>query len=235
MADKTGVIQMAFAGDHAKNYDRVRERMMPIKDALHLCMRAVFTAVPEEGRFLLVGAGTGDELHALAAIFPHARFTVVEPSTDMMAVCKEKAEAANIVARCDFHTGFLDSLADKGPYDAATSILVSQFCVERADRVVFFRGIASRLKPGGLLVTADLSAELNSQSFKEMWPVWAAFQHGADMPQGMAEKFLASVGTHLALATEGEMAALLAESGFTDPVRFFQALMIHGWFARTSA
>ena len=232
MSDKTGVIQMAFAGDHAKNYDSARKRMAPIKEALHLCMKAVLAEVPQDGRFLLVGAGTGDELFALAAMFPQARFTVVEPSADMMSVCREKAEARHVASRCDFHTGFIDSLEDKGPYDAATSILVSQFCVERRDRIAFFREIAERLKVGGTLVTADLSAALESDKFTQMWPVWAAFQHGADMPEGMAEKFLAAVGQHLAVATEEEMEVLLAESGFGAPVRSFQTLMIHDWFAR---
>jgi tRNA (cmo5U34)-methyltransferase len=223
---------MAFAGDHAKNYDSARKRMMPIKGALHLCIEAVLADLPKDARFLLVGAGTGDELFALADMFKDATFTVVEPSPDMMAVCREKAEARGVAARCDFHTGFLDSLQDHGPYDAATSILVSQFCVERGDRIQFFREMATRLKPGGTLITADLSADLESENFKQMWPVWAAFQHGADMPAGMAEKFLAAVGTHLAVATEGEMEELLLESGLNAPVRFFQALMIHAWFAR---
>ncbi|WP_262692896.1 class I SAM-dependent methyltransferase [Kordiimonas aestuarii] len=232
MSENNAEAKAAFEGENARNYDKTRARLMAVKDALHFCMKHVLATLPVDARILCVGAGTGDELFALADMFPTARFTVVEPSAGMVAVCRDKAAARGVEGRCHFHTGYLDSLEDNGPFDAATAILVSQFCVVYEERVAFFRGIADRLHKGGILVNADLSADLKSAEFQGLWSVWATMLHGADMPPGTAEKFLEAAGRGIAVSTDGEIKALLTESGLEDPVHFFQFLMIHGWFSR---
>ena len=94
---------------------------------------------------LCVGAGTGAELSYLAERFPGWRFTAVEPSAPMLEVCRRRAEAQGIEGRCIFHEGYLESLPPSEPFDAATSLLVSQFILDPEERSGFFRAIAGRL------------------------------------------------------------------------------------------
>jgi tRNA (cmo5U34)-methyltransferase len=91
--------------------------------------------------------GTGAEIVYLAQRFPQWRFTAVEPSAPMLEVCRLRAEEHGIASRCVFHEGYLDSLPPSEAFDAATSLLVSQFILEREARSDFFRTIAERLRP----------------------------------------------------------------------------------------
>ncbi|WP_417450079.1 class I SAM-dependent methyltransferase [Kordiimonas sp.] len=224
-------VMAAFEGENAKKYDQRRENMAAIKNALHFCMVPILATLPENPNILCVGAGSGDELFALADIFPKAQFTVLEPSADMMAVCRDKAEAKGVVHRCRFHTGYLESLDDMGPFDVATSILVSQFCIRRGERAAFFKQIFTRLKVGGLLINADLSAALDSAEFKSLWPVWTCMLSGTNMLPDNAEKSLEVMKRNVLISPASEVEALLRDSGFETPVQFFQTLLIHGWYA----
>ncbi len=84
-------------------------------------------------RILVVGAGTGAEVRFLAPFFPHWRFTLVDPSAGMLAVCQRPAVAEGFADRCEFHVGHVVSLPC-GPFDAATSVLASHFLTDPIER-----------------------------------------------------------------------------------------------------
>ncbi|WZP00329.1 class I SAM-dependent methyltransferase [Isosphaeraceae bacterium EP7] len=116
----------------------------------------------DDARFLYIGVGTGPELIYLAERFPGWRFVAVEPSAPMLDVCRRKAEERGIADHCGFHEGYLDSLPQGEAFDAATSLLVSQFILDRQARTGFFREIAGRVLPGGVLVNAGLSSDASA-------------------------------------------------------------------------
>ena len=133
----------------ALEYDRRNEEYAPLLDALHLLMSTIFSDLPADSRVLSVGAGTGSEWIDLAHQFPQWRFTAVEPSAPMLDVCRRRTDECGIASRCDYHEGYLDSLAPSEAFDAATSILVSQFLLDLEARSRFFKAVADRLAPGG--------------------------------------------------------------------------------------
>ena len=83
-----------------------------------------------------------------------------------------KIDEAGIASRCQFHEGYLDSLPRTEPFNAATSILVSQFLTDPNQRRDFFHQIAKRLRPGGHLINADLASSLNSSAFDNLFEIW---------------------------------------------------------------
>src|SRR5690606_28899593 len=129
-----------------------------------------------------VGAGTGEEIAYLAKRFPEWRFCAVEPSAAMLDVCRAKAENEGFAARCQWHEGYLDALPVQAGFDAATCFLVSQFILEQDARIAFFRGIAARLRPGGLLASADLSADTASPAYDALLSVWLNMLRAAGIP-----------------------------------------------------
>ena len=85
-------LNSAFNQNCASDYDAQREKLAPIKETLHLCIRMLLSKFPSDIRVLIVGAGTGAELIDLAQAFPLWSFTVVEPASAMLEVCRQRAE-----------------------------------------------------------------------------------------------------------------------------------------------
>jgi len=219
--------QQAFNQENAAQYDKKREKLSAIKDALHLLTQAVLSPLAGQARVLCVGAGTGAELLYLANSFPQWRFTVVEPASAMMSLCQQKARAGRIDARCEFHQGYLDTLPEGDVYDAATSILVAQFILERQQRIAFYTQIARRLRQGGYFVNAELAGDIGDSAYENLLQPWIAMPKLADID------FNPSVfGKAVAVSSKEDIEDMLADAGFSEPVLYYQALLIHAWYSR---
>ena len=218
-----------FNHNSASAYDAQREKLAPIKDALHLSIQMLLSTFPDNTRALIVGVGTGAELIHLAEAFPLWHFTVVEPASAMLDVCRKRAEKCNIYSRCTFHEGYLNSLPDSGPFDVATSILVSHFIVNPNDRRQYFAEIALRLSPGAYLVEAALASDMSKPKFNHLLEVWVNMHNYAGMPVNVE-----SFGNKVAILPIEEVESIIESGGFDAPALFFQTLLIHAWFAKVS-
>ena len=221
--------------EQAAGYDERWARTAPIRDALHFLLDAAFAGLPPDTRLLSVGAGTGQEIALLAARWPAWQFTIVEPSGAMLALCRERARRDGFEARCRFHEGYLADLPEDEPFDAATSLLVSQFIVDPAARVDFFRGIARRLRPDGLLVSSDLAADVSSRDYEVMLGLWLRMMQGAGVPAAGVEQMRAAYAKDVAILPPGQVAALIRSAGFDEAIGFYQAGLIHAWRSRRAA
>ncbi len=222
----------AFGQAHAASYDQRFAKLSAMRDALHLLTAAVFADLPADARILCVGAGTGHELIYLAQKFPRWRFVAVEPSGPMLEICRRKAEDCGITARCVFHEGYLDSLPPSPPFDAATSLLVSQFILDPKARVGFFRALAERLRPDGLLVTADLASDTASANYQSLLEVWIRLMRETGSTPEQLENLRVAYGRDVAVLSLDQTSSIITAGGFETPVQFLQTCLIHAWFAR---
>jgi tRNA (cmo5U34)-methyltransferase len=220
-----------FNHSHASEYDRKYAKLSAMRDALHLLIAAVFADLPSRSRILCVGAGTGAEIAALAQRFSHWQFTAVEPSGAMLEECRKKAAGLGIESRCHFHHGFLDTLPPSEPFDAATSLLVSQFIPDLSDRTSFFRDIARRLRPGGWLATADLASDLASSEYRSLLEVWLRLMRETGASQEKLEALRTAYGRDVAVLPPVQVGRVISAGGFEKPVQFLQTGLIHAWFA----
>lgn len=227
-ADK---IKAAF-DQQAAGYDKQWAKLAPIRDSLHFLLESVFAPLPANARVLCAGVGTGAELAYLAARFPGWSFTAVDPSGAMIAECRQRAERDGFAVRCHFHEGYVSSLPDVGLHHAATSFLVSQFILEKELRIDFFRSIAARLKPGGLLASSDLASDVGSAQFEALVGVWMNMMAGAGIPPENLAKMREAWKRDVSILPPAEVASLIAAGGFEAPTQFHQAVLIHAWFAR---
>lgn len=184
-------------------------------------------------RILCVGVGTGAEVLPLANAFPEWTFLGLDPSAEMLEICRERLDRAGVLSRCELVHGYVHDLPAGGDYDAALGILVGHF-VPREERLDFYRSMTSRLRSGGYLVDTEISYDLGSPEFPSMLKSWEQVQR----LMGATAESLASLPTvlrdTLTVLSSAETESLLRRSGIALPVRFFQAFMISGWYGQKS-
>lgn len=226
----------ALFDKQASSYDQQWSKLAPINDALHLLTSTVLSELPPQAKILCVGVGTGTEILYLAQKFPEWHFTAVEPSTAMLDVFRRRADEHGIASRCVFHPGYLDSLPSNGSFDAATAFLVSQFILERDVRSTFFQSIAERLCPAGVLVSSDLAGDLAATDCQDLLDVWFRVMTGSGTPPSTAgiERMREAYSRDVAVLPPQDVRDIITLGGFDSPVLFFQAGMIHAWFAKRS-
>lgn len=218
-----------FNKEHSRTYDEKNRKLAPISDGMHFLIRLLLQGLSPKARVLCVGVGTGAEVLSLAAAHPEWRFLGLDPSADMLDVCRERLASAGVLERCELVHGYIQDLPPTEPFDAALSVLVGHF-VGRADRPGFYQQIASRLRPGGVFVNTEVSFDLDAPEFPSMFKSWEQVQllTGAT-PESLAA-LRAGLRDVLAVLPPAEVEGLLRQGGIPLPIRFFQAFMITGWY-----
>ena len=216
----------------APGYDKQWAKLVPIQEALHFLLRSVFADLPADARMLCVGVGTGAELDQLARSFPRWSFTAVDLSAAMLAVCRRRAHDGGYLSRCDFYEGSVASLPTENAYDGATCFLVSQFILDREARTEFFRAIADKLRPGGILASSDLASEIGSAQYEALLGAWLAMMAAAGVPPEGLQNMRAAYRRDVAVLSATAVEAIIAAGGFEAPVQFYQAGLIRAWFSK---
>lgn len=224
-----------FDQQRAASYDKTTAASAPMFEALRFLIRLIFAELPSEARVLCVGVGTGSELLDLAQNFPLWHFTAVDPAAPMLEICRARAQESGVASRCTFHEGFLDSLPASDAFDGATCLMVSHAMMDQDERRDFFRQIAARLRPGGILVSSDLASDKSTLAYDALLAVWMEMLKQSEIPAAEVEKYRASYATNAAILPPPQVASLIASSGFDAPLLFFQSLLLHGWYSKRSA
>jgi tRNA (cmo5U34)-methyltransferase len=222
----------ALFDKQAASYDTRWAKTAAIGNCLHLLLDSMFAELTENARILCVGVGTGAEMAHLAHKNPHWRFTAVEPSGKMLDICRQRAEKERFASRCDFHEGLLATLPPTEPFSAATCFLVSQFILDEQARAEFFREIANRLTPGGLLASSDLASDVNSTAYEVLLHAWMNMMSSADISPENLERMRKAYVNDVGVLHPNNVAAIIKSGGFESPVQFFQAGLIHAWISR---
>lgn len=180
---------------------------------------------PPAAQVLVVGAGGGLELVALAAHQPGWHFTGVDPSAAMLGLAREASTA--FAHRVELVEGTVDA-APAGPYHGATCLLTLHF-LDRVERLHTLQEIRRRLAPGARLVVAHHAPP---QPDRAAWLVRSArFAAGTDTEQANAVLAGQGMAQRLPLLTPADEEALLCSAGFTDVALFYAALSFRGWVA----
>lgn len=219
----------------ASGYEEQQKRLAPVHEGIYFQLPWIFSELPEDARILCVGLGAGAELSYLANRFPNWTFTAVEPSGAMLDICRLRAEKEGFVSRCVFHEGYVESLPHIELHDAATCFLVSQFILDHQARSQFFRAISERLKPRGVLVSADLSSTVGSAEYKALLKAWVSMLHAANVPADVIEKTHSAWEKDVAILPPQAIESIIKLGGFESSVQFYQAGFVHAWFSIRSS
>ena len=214
-----------FSGAAAANYGDGPPRMVPGFASLHRMISMLLEErTPQDGRILVLGAGGGLELKALAEAHPGWSLDGVDPSADMLAVAEQAT--APYRDRIRLHEGYID-IAPEGPFDAATCILTMHF-VPKDQRLKTLQDIHRRLKPGAPFAMAHISFS-QTEPERSLWIARHVAFAGTDPAN--VERAKEGIGTRLSILAPEEEEALLRQAGFTGVSLFYAGLSFRGWVA----
>ncbi|WP_311273305.1 MULTISPECIES: class I SAM-dependent methyltransferase [unclassified Rhizobium] len=216
-----------FDGDQA-GYAKSARRNVPGLDDLHrMTGQLLAERVPADGRVLVVGAGGGLELNALAEHHPGWSFDGVDPSADMLIVARETTAGA--ADRISFHLGDISAAPD-GPFDGAVCLLVFHH-ISFEERAATLRGIRQRLLQGSPFVLSHISIPEHEPD-RSLW-IDRHIDFGA-MAQFDSERrgeARIAMKERLSIYSPDQDEAHLRQAGFTAIAQFYQAFSFRGWVA----
>tara|TARA_R110002020_G_scaffold14062_10_gene49976 strand:- start:446 stop:1141 length:696 start_codon:yes stop_codon:yes gene_type:complete len=212
-----------FAGDAARSYAEGPPRKVPGFAGLHrMTAQLLAERVPPTGRILVLGAGGGLELQALASEHPFWTFDGVDPSADMLRTAQQVA--ADHLSRITLHEGYIDA-APAGPFDGAVCLLTLHF-VPREQRLDTLRAIHARLAPGAPLVVAHVSFA-QTEPERSLW-ISRHLTFGGTDPAATPAAHQA-MASRLSILSPEEDAAMLEQAGFSGVTLFYAGLSFRGW------
>ena len=203
-------------------------RFVPGFDALH-AMTGLLLAerAPQDARVLVLGAGGGLELKALAEARPGWTFVGVDPSKAMLGQAERTLGPS--MERVTLVEGYIGD-APAGPFDAATCLLTLHF-LDAAEREDTVRAIHRRLKPGAPFVAAHSSFPQADGARARWLARYAAYAVASGAEPEHVEKTQAAVDASLQLFDPERDAAILRAGGFHRPELFFATFTWRGWIA----
>lgn len=217
-----------FTAEAARHYAEGPPRQVPGFAGIHRMMNLLLAeTVADDAKILVLGAGGGLELKALADFRAGWQFSGVDPSADMLRLARDIA--ADHTARFDLTEGYIDA-APEGPFDAATCLLVFHF-IPRDQRLETLRQIRRRLKPGAPFILAHISFPQTEPERSRWIARHVAYGQADDIDPSVAAKAREAIGTRLTILPPEEEEAMLREAGFTNITPFYAAFSFRGWVA----
>ncbi|MBD8063862.1 class I SAM-dependent methyltransferase [Devosia sp. PTR5] len=216
-----------FTNASAAYLDGPRRQVPGFGDLHRMVSMLLQERVPERARILVLGAGGGLELKALADTHPDWRFVGVDPSAAMLDLAKDTAK--DHLDRIAFVQGTVEA-APSDLFDGALCLLTFHFIVEK-DRATTLAALRQRLVPGAPLVLAHLSFPQREPE-RSRWiarhVLWGAAADAGAAQFAVAEE---AIRTRLTILDPAEEERMLRDAGFAEVELFYAGLSLRGWSA----
>ncbi len=225
-------VSVFFNKNNSASYDERHQRMAPITDNLHFLIGLILKNFPTDANILCVGVGTGAEIIKLAEDHPSWRFTGIDPSADMLDVCRTQLEKNGMASRVELFRGYLAEFSGTGTFDAVLCLFVTQFVKDSHERQKLFDSMAERIKPKGYLINAELSNDMSSPQFHDLLDKWKTLQLATGSTEEQVAKILQAWQEHVSILPPASIESFLHQSGFSMPIQFFQSFLLHAWYSQ---
>lgn len=206
------------------SYVRETPRKVPGLTDLHRMTSLLLAErASDAAEILVVGAGGGLEIRAMAQVQRDWLFTGVDPSPAMLDLARQTTSA---------HAGRIHLLAGTatdappGPFDGAACLLTLHF-LGKEERMDTLQEIRKRLKPGGAFVVAHHTAP---GARSEAWLARsAAFAGGASSAPRNFAAAAKAMAEKLHLLSPEEEEECFRAAGFREAALFYAAFSFRGW------
>jgi tRNA (cmo5U34)-methyltransferase len=184
---------------------------------------------PADARVLVVGAGGGLETRALALAQPAFRFVGVDPAPRMLELARNVI-ASELIERVDLIEGTVED-APRGPFDAATCVLVLALLADDGTKSRTLCEIHRRLRPGAPFVLVDQCLDRSAPDFERKLDRYASYALASGVDSEIVEGAREQHRSNPGLVSPERNASLLAETGFRECELFYVGMAWRGWLA----
>jgi len=197
-------------------YDQTVRRVNVGYDLLFTLTHSFLRALGRPNlELLVVGAGGGAEIQSFLPNNPDWRLTGVDPSAEMLAIARTKAEHLLVLDRVTLLRGTVDELPSDPRFDAAVCLFVLHFLPDEG-KLATLRGIHRRLRPRAPLLVACGARVVEDVSLRDDYlGAWQQFGQLMGMP---AERMTALIEQLLpqqaSSSPEQEYVRLMHQAGF---------------------
>ena len=222
-----------FDGDYGREYEALAHRLIPGYRTLFPMFTALIEPeLPERGRVLVVGAGTGIEIVHLKRARPDLRVHGVDPSRPMLALAERRVAEAGAAEGVTLQQGYAADVAPAPLFDAATLFNVLHFVPDDGGKAALLGDVSRRLRPGGVFVFFDLHGGATPEEHKHHLSAWRRYWRVRGMPPDERRAFDQRIRGGIHFVPASRAVELAREAGLIEPRRFHQALLYGGWTFR---
>ena len=224
--------QNPFQWEHPKALDyndTIRRRIIGYDTIFQLMADIVQVNNSNPNRFLIVGAGGGQELSTFIRLFPNAQYVAIDPSENMLHVAKLRLAEEQLKARVEYFTEALERVFFDEKFDIATCHFVLHFLQTIEQKKSLIEAIAKNLVSGGMAFFSSFNTALGDVHDEKMMQAWriAMLRNGVTEKQWLA--FKQSFGESLIPIRTEEMMELFKQAGFTNMKLYFKAYSIEAF------
>ncbi len=218
---------LSKAGNAASYAERV-QRQVPGLQSLHQMVGVLLSErVSKDGHILVLGAGGGMELKALATQYKSWKFTGVDPSMDMLN--QAAVTLGGDLERVTLVNGYIDD-APQGLFDGAVCLLTLHF-LPLKERLRTVREIFRRLDTRSPLIVAHHSFPLEGGQ-KDLWlNRYSEFISASGVDVHKSKSSIKAMREKLPVLTPTEDENILEDAGFENIQLFYTAFTFKGWVA----
>ena len=201
----------------ASDYDTQIRRYTPGYQEMIDTVVAIIAGLPTP-YVLDLGAGTGALGGAILDRVPRARVRFLDIDPSMLEVAGARVTAHG--ARAELWRGSFDDPLP--PCDAVVASLALHHVPERDRKRALYGRIHHALRPGGVLLVADITAHETGVAHDHAYAAWIASMASHGIPGPEARALLAQwAGEDRYYPLAAEL-AMLAEGGFAQPECFWK-------------
>jgi tRNA (cmo5U34)-methyltransferase len=216
-----------FQADEAQHYEQRITRLVPGYELLHeLTAAQLKVLLPDEATILVVGAGTGKDILALAQMNANWHFIAQDISADMLAIADQNFTNLGLRQRVTIHCGSLENLTEH--IDAALCLLVMHFLQDNGDKQALLESIRKQLPNRAPLFVADLMVE--ETSFEREAQLAACRALG--LTEVGEQRMRYNLHHEFFALDRMRLGELLEQTAFGTPHYYFKALGFTGFVCR---
>ncbi len=210
---------LGHLGVQAREYDRAIRMYIPAYDEMvATVVRWLDGHLPAGGLVVDLGAGTGALSVAILDALPSARVLLVDVDPSMLEVAR--ARVAPHADRAELRRA---AFADPLPQcDAVVASLALHHVADLADKRALYRRIHDALRPGGVLLIADVTVHEDGPERRRVFAEWSTAMQAHGITAAEAERNFAQwAGEDRYYPLLAELGALAA-AGFPRPESFWK-------------